>query len=223
MATALLVTRNGWIVLSIVLGLFVTGCIVGLAMEQARRRSAKTGDTVALSLRQVVSGDGAFWAGQLSHLGVVLIAVGIAFAANLGAHTTVQLSPGESMAFEGHTVTYESPFQQASPSKTVVGARLTVTDGDSLTGVVEPSINLFGNEQSAVGTPDVLHGLRGDLYVTLEDFPDDSGAVEISLDTSPMIWVLWVGGLVVATGGFLAFVARRRERRIAEELATVDV
>ncbi|HJS72374.1 MAG TPA: cytochrome c-type biogenesis CcmF C-terminal domain-containing protein [Acidimicrobiia bacterium] len=223
LATALLVTRNGWIVLSIVLGLFVTGTIVGLAFEQARNRSARTGGTVPTSLRQVVSGDGTFWAGQLSHIGVVLVAVGMAFAANLGAHTTVQMSPGESTLFEGHAITYESPFQQSSPAKTVVGARFTVTDGDSLTGVVEPSINLFGSEQSAVGTPDVLHGPAGDLYVTLEDFPDDTGAVDVSLDTSPMIWVLWLGGLVVATGGLLAFMARRRERRTAEERATVDV
>ena len=223
LATALLVTRNGWIVLSIVLGLFVTGTIVGLAFEQARNRSARTGGTVPTSLRQVVSGDGTFWAGQLSHIGVVLVAVGMAFAANLGAHTTVRMSPGESTLFEGHTITYESPFQQTSPAKTVVGARFTVTDGDFLTGVVEPSINLFGSEQSAVGTPDVLHGPAGDLYVTLEDFPDDTGAVDVSLDTSPMIWVLWLGGLVVATGGLLAFMARRRERRTAEERATVDV
>jgi cytochrome c-type biogenesis protein CcmF len=223
LATALFVTRNGWIVLSIVLGLFVSGTIIGLALEQTRRRSAKTGATVSSSLRQVFSGDGAFWAGQLSHIGVVLVAVGISFATNLGAHATVEMSPGDSTTFEGHTITYESPFQQTSPSKTVVGARFTVTDGDSLTGMVEPSINLFGSEQSAVGTPDVLHGPGGDLYVTLEDFPDDTGAVEVSLDTSPMIWVLWLGGLIVATGGFLAVLARRRERRTAKDRATVDV
>jgi cytochrome c-type biogenesis protein CcmF len=217
-----LVTRIGWVVLSVTLALFVIGTIVGLLFEQARRRSVKTHDPLSVSLRQVLSGDAAFWSGQMSHCGVALIAIGIAFAANLGTHLDVGLSPGESTVFQGHTITYESPFQQTSPARTVVGARLTVTRGDRLVAVMEPSFNLFGSEQSAVGTPDVLHTLRGDIYITLDDFPDDTMAIQITLDTSPMIWVLWLGGLVTVAGGLTAVRARRRERRLADDRPTVD-
>jgi cytochrome c-type biogenesis protein CcmF len=221
--TALLVTRIGWVVLSVTLALFVIGTMTGLLFEQARRRSVKTGDALSASLRQVVTGDGAFWSGQLSHCGVALIAIGMAFAANLGTHLEVGMSPGESTVFQGHTITYESPFQQSSTAVTVIGARLTVTDGTRLVAVMEPSFNLFGDQQSAVGTPDVLHTARGDIYVTLRDFPDETMAIRITLDTSPMIWILWLGGLVTVTGGLLAVRARRRERRVAVDRPTVDV
>lgn len=220
---ALAVSRNGWVVLSITLGVFVLATLFGLLVEQVGRRTAKTGETVADATRKVLTGDGAFWGGQLSHAGVVLIAIGIAFAANLGTHAQVEMRPGESTTFEGYTITYESPFQQTPPGKTVVGARLTVTRGDRTVGIVEPSWNFFG-AQSGVGTPDVLHRPGGDLYFTLDDLPEDAGdAVSISLDTSPMIWVLWLGGLVTVLGGFLAMRARRTERRMAEERPTVDV
>jgi cytochrome c-type biogenesis protein CcmF len=92
LVTALVATRNGWTVLAITLGMFVIGTMTGLAVEQGRRRSAKTGASLVSSLNTLLTGDGAFWAGQLSHAGVVLVAIGIAFAANLGAHTEIELS-----------------------------------------------------------------------------------------------------------------------------------
>lgn len=220
--SAFWVTRNGWVVLSITLGVFVIGTIVGLALEQAERRARKTSESLSESVKKVLTGDGAFWAGQLSHVGVVLVAIGIAFAANMGTHAEVEMVPGDTTTFEGYTITYESPFQQTSPSRTVVGSRLTVTRGTEFVGMMEPSWNFFG-EQSGVGTPDVLHRPGGDLYLTLRDLPDDRGAVTITFDTSPMIWILWLGGLLAAAGGFIAMRARRRERRAVDDRPTVDV
>jgi cytochrome c-type biogenesis protein CcmF len=220
--TALVVTRNGWVVLSVTLGVFVVGTIVGLALEQASRRSQKRSEPFKAALRRVLASDGAFWAGQLSHIGVVLVAIGIAFAANLGTHAQEEMVPGDTTTFDGYTIAYESPFQQTSISRTVVGARMTVTRDNTLVGIMEPSWNFFG-EQSGVGTPDVLHHPGGDLYLTLGDLPDDQGAVTVSFDTSPLIWLLWLGGLVTAAGGLLAMRARRRERRAVGERPTVDV
>jgi len=220
--TALAVTRNGWVVLSITLGVFVVSTLVALVFEQVRRRIAKTGETLPDAVRRVVTGDGAFWGGQLSHAGVVLIAIGISFAANVGAHDQAQMAPGDSKTFEGYTITYESPFQRTPPGRTIVGARLTVTRGGQFVGTVEPSWNFFG-EQSGVGTPDVLHSPGGDLYLTLEDLPGSSGEVSVLFDTSPMIWILWFGGLVTVAGGLLAMRARRRERVTTDDRPTVDV
>ena len=220
--TALVVTRNGWVVLAITLGVFVIGNIVGLALEQASRRAKKTTETLRVSIKKVVLGDGAFWAGQLSHIGVVLVAIGIAFAANLGSHTETQMSPGDVTTFDGYTITYESPFRRSSPGKTEIGARVTVTSGTTFVGTLEPSWNFFGAGESGIGTPDVLHHPGGDLYLTLRDLPDANRDVTIAFDTSPMIWILWLGGVVTVAGGFLAMSARRRERQAADSRPTVD-
>ena len=220
--TALVVTRNGWVVLAVTLGMFVIGTMSGLLVEQVTTRTAKTSETFPKALKTVVTGDGAFWAGQLSHAGVVLVAIGIAFAANLGNHTEVDLAPGQSAQFQGYTLTFESPFRQVHPSKTVVGARMTVTRDATFIGVVEPSANFFGSDETGVSTPDVLHGPGGDLYITLLGIPD-GGSATFQFDTSPMIWVLWLGGLTTAAGGFLAMAARRRERSVSPEPRTADV
>ena len=220
---AIAITRNGWVVLAVTLGVFVLGSLAGLLLEQAARRSDKTGQPLRASMRTVVTGDGAFWAGQLSHSGVVLVAIGIAFAANMGTHLETRLAPGESVEFQGYTVTYESPFRRDDESKVTVGARLSVTDADELVGLVEPAANFFGADPTGISTPDVLHRPDGDLYITLLGLPGDDRSATIAFDTSPMIWVLWLGGLVTVAGGILAMVARRRERVPTAEPATADV
>jgi cytochrome c biogenesis factor len=58
--------------------------------------------------------------------------------------------------------------------------------------------------------------------VTLLGLPS-TGAATFTIDTSPMIWVLWFGGLTTVAGGFLALRARRLERVVAEDRRTVDV
>ncbi len=219
--TAFLVSRNGWVILSITLGFFVIAAMVGVLFDQTRRRVENAGENTTTAVKKVISGDSAFWAGMLSHAGVVLVAIGIAFAANLGAHLEVDLSPGDSVTFESYTITFESPFSRDTPGKTEVGGRLTVTRDGRLVGIVEPSVNFFGGDSSGVSTPDVLHGPSGDIYVTLRALPNPDAT--FTLDTSPMIWILWLGGLVTAAGGVAAVVARRRERAASEERPTVDV
>ena len=217
---AALVTRVGWVVLATVLGTFVIGAAVGLLVEQGRRRSAKDGSPLLRSMMKVLSGDRAFWAGQLSHIGVVLIALGIAFAANLAVHAVVELEPGESTEFDGYVLTYEGPFQYEEPQRTVRGARITVMSDGKFLGEMEPTANFYGSD-SGIVTPAVMSRPSGDLYLTIRNL--DAESVTLSLDTSPLIWLLWVGGFVAAGGGFWAWSARRRDVAKVQELLSTDV
>ena len=219
--TAFAVSRVGWVVLAVTLGTFVTGAIVGLLLEQTERRMSKLEVSRWEATKSVAGGDAPFWAGQLSHIGVVLIAIGIAFASNLGAHAEVEMTPGESVEFAGFTITYESPFQEQTPNKTTRGARLSVTKGDRLVATMTPAANFFGANSAGVSTPDALHRPGGDLYATLLDI--DSESATLAFDTSPLIGLLWVGGFTAAAGGFASMAVRRRERKAGQERHKADV
>jgi cytochrome c-type biogenesis protein CcmF len=221
LVTAFIVTRTGWVVLAISLGTFVIATIVGLLLELARRRTEKLNVTLRQAFVSVISGDTPFWAGQLSHVGVVLIAIGIAFSGNLGTHAEYEMEPGDIISFAGYTITYESPFRQQHPNKLTQGARLSVVEGDRLIGGLEPAANFFGGDTTGISTPDVLSRPGGDLYATLLDL--DSVKATITLDTSPVIWLIWLGGLIAAGGGFWAMSARRSERKSDLERQSADV
>ena len=221
LAVALFVSRIGWVVLAVVLATFVTGTIIGLLFEQAGRRAARREMSLVGGLREVIGGDTAFWAGQVSHIGVVLVAAGIAFAANLALHETVVLEPGESVEFAGYELVYEGPFQFEEPQRIVRGARVTVLRDNQFVAVMEPTNNFYGSQASGIITPDVLTRPGGDLYLTLRDL--DNISATLSLDTSPLIWLLWFGGLVAAGGGFWAMAARASERNLVTESTLADV
>jgi cytochrome c-type biogenesis protein CcmF len=199
----------------------VASGIVGLLVEQIGRRHAKTGESLWHSTKKIVGGDQRFWAGQLSHIGLVLVAIGIAFAANLGVHSTAELRPGDSVQFAGYDLTYDSPFRRQDPNRVVQGARIRVTRDGELESVLEPRANFYGADTSGVSTPAVLSTAKGDLYLTLRDL--DNEHVELALDTSPLIWMLWFGGLTTAAGGFWAMKARGAERKSRTERQSADV
>ena len=219
--TAALVTRVGWVVLAVVLGTFVASAIVGLLIEMTVTRTRRTGRPFLTEMKTVIGGDQTFWAGQLSHIGVVLVAIGIAFASNLALHSRVDLEPGESADFAGYVITYDAPFRRVEPNRVVEGARLTVIRDDRVVGVLEPRVNLYGADSFAVFTPAVMSKPSGDLYVTLSGL--DSTQVRLSLDTSPLVWTLWLGGLTTAAGGVWSLAVRRRERAAVPEPQDADV
>jgi cytochrome c-type biogenesis protein CcmF len=219
--TTLAVTRVGWVVLAVILGVFVISAIAGVLLELVTKRSQSRAEGTWESVKNVVDGDQTFWAGQLSHVGVVLIAVGIAFAANLGAHREAEIEPGETVEFSGYTISYRSPFLREAPGVTTRGARLEVTGPGGATAVMEPAANYFGADTTGVSTPAVMSKPGGDLYITLLELTPESAT--LTFDTSPLIWLLWLGGLTTAAGGWWAVAARRRERVSPTLRQTADV
>ncbi len=219
--TALWVSSVGWVVLAVILAIYVVAGILSLLSEQARARATKTGAGFWREAGSIVKRNQRFWAGQLSHIGVVLVVVGIAFAANLGKHGEATLQPGESTLFAGYTLVYEAPFQVREPNRLVQGARVSVFDDDELISTLEPRANFYGADSNGVVTPAVMSTLSGDLYLTLRDL--DDVAVDLVLDTSPMIWLLWLGGLVTAAGGGWSVLARSTRASSPAQRQDADV
>lgn len=220
--TALFLTTVGWVILAVVLGTFVVGCIIGLLLELSGNRVGATGERRGEAIRKVIKGDQAFWAGQVSHIGVVLMALGIAFAANLGTHMERSMEPGEAITFAGYEVTYRAAFQRSEANRTVIGSRLEIARDSRSIATLEPTINIYDQWSTAIPTPDVLHRPTGDLYITLLELDLEQRAT-LTFDTSPMIVLLWIGGFLTAGGGFWTLAARRRERASVPQRQTADV
>jgi cytochrome c biogenesis factor len=86
---------------------------------------------------------------------------------------------------------------------------------------MEPAANYFGADTVGVSTPAVLSRPSGDLYITLLGLTPE--VAKLTFDTSPMIWLLWLGALTTASGGLLAMGVRRKERASVAERQTADV
>ena len=202
--------RDAWPILTFTLSGFVAAVIGRHLFDQARRLRAKNDVTFPQALGMVVRRDPGYWGGQLSHIGVLILAVGIAGSGGLKMTDTVTLTAGNSVDFAGYTLEYQSPFSVTEPNRDVIGARVLVASNGRTIGQVEPRINIFDGYSQAIPTPGVLSRIQGDLYVSAVDISADGLVADVWW--FPLQWMVWFGGLVVAMGGVWSSIMRRLEQ-----------
>ncbi|HEX4978678.1 MAG TPA: heme lyase CcmF/NrfE family subunit [Acidimicrobiales bacterium] len=202
-ATAALVTAvaAGARGLAPLLAFFLAGFAAGAAFRQLFLAARRQG------LRGVV---GRANGGMIVHLGVILVAVGIASANAYGERGEARLRPGDSATVAGHRITYEGRDVVRYDNRRAVEAKVRIDGGQ----VYRPALSTFPNFGQAIGTPSVRTGVFEDVYLTLIDAPRDAAdAAVIGVARQPMVVWLWVGGVTMALGTVLAAVPGRRRRR----------
>ncbi len=218
-AAVLVGVRSVPTVLIVVLAAFVIGVIVRLYAVRVRAAS-RTRSLPAASLA-VLRSDTGFWGGQVAHVGVALLCVGLATTTALAVRTNVTLSPGESAVVDGYCVRYEAPFTRQEANRFVEGAEVTLLRADCASVVAEmrPRLNRYPNASMPVATPHVRTGLVDDVYLALAGGNADRLVLDVLV--FPLMWLVWVGGLVVVAGGAWSLAGRAARRRAeAAEVAT---
>jgi cytochrome c-type biogenesis protein CcmF len=213
-ATVVTTSRIGYVVLAVVLAVFVMAAIASLLIERARRSARARGGRFWPEVRRVLRAEPAFWSGQLSHTGVALVALGLALTSNLALNAEAALAPGDTIRFAGYELTYRSPFLYSEPHRRVEGATFDVRRDGRLVTELAPRANFFGGDEAGITTPAIHSSLAGDLYLTLIDI--SPAGIVIRLNTSPGIWLIWLGGIVTGAGGISSLLNRRRSEALVE-------
>jgi cytochrome c-type biogenesis protein CcmF len=149
--------------------------------------------------------------GYLVHVGVLILAVGVAASSVYRAETEITLREGSTKVFEGYSLTYTRTWKADEPHRWSRVAEFAVEkDGVSL-GTVEPKLNHYKKMNQAIGTPAVLSGLDEDLYLSLVAVDVDAKMASLSVVVEPLVAWIWLGGGVMLIGTiFAAWPARRR-------------
>jgi cytochrome c-type biogenesis protein CcmF len=147
--------------------------------------------------------------GMVVHLGVVLVAIALTASQSYSTERDVTLREGDVAVVAGHSVELVGTSIEDTERAEVAKAQVLV-DGEQ---VYEPAISQFPNAGQAIGTPSVRTGFTEDVYLSLGPGTDiEDGVVALRVIVQPMILWLWVGGLMIFVGTFLAaFPGRRRD------------
>lgn len=151
--------------------------------------------------------------GMVVHLGVIMIAVGLAASSSYTQSATLQLQVGVEQRWNGHT------FELVRVTETV-DARASVVAAEVLLDrrqVYEPAITKYLKLGEDIGTPSVRTGVTKDVYLTIapgavRPAPGDT-QVTLQVFVKPMIVWLWIGGGFMAVGTLLAAFPGSRRRR----------
>lgn len=148
----------------------------------------------------------------LAHLGILIVAGGIA-ASHFGQQERdVTLAPGTAATVAGYTLTYEGSAARQFADHTDVAASMKLGSQ-----TLEPSRAIYaGLGGQALTHVAITTTPLADVYVVLTGVGDD-GSASFRIFINPLVSWIWVGGLVLILGVVLGNVG---ERSPATEMAS---
>ncbi|MFL6843424.1 MAG: heme lyase CcmF/NrfE family subunit [Allosphingosinicella sp.] len=155
------------------------------------------------------------WGMVVSHLGIAVALAGMASESAFTKERLVAARVGETVAVGPYSLRFDSVEPIAGPNWTAIEAKLTVRRGNGEPFTLLPQARAFSAPPTETSEAAIATKLDGQLYTVIGK-PDGSGRWQLRLWWKPFVTLIWLGGAMVAFGGFLALVGRvRRERRTA--------
>jgi len=207
----LLGARNRWILLTALVTGFAVAVIVRHLWASARAAADGQARQIPAAALRVMRNDTHYWGGQIAHVGVAVLALGIALSGNLGVEDELRFEPDQTSEFAGMELTYIESFVRQESNREVLGARIEIRRDGALISTLEPRLNRYFQTGQTVGTPSVNIRLGGDLYLSLVAISESSAS--LSVFWFPYIWLIWVGGGICVAGGAWAWLVKKPTRR----------
>ncbi|MBI4300773.1 MAG: heme lyase CcmF/NrfE family subunit [Chloroflexi bacterium] len=209
--------RQKYALIIFTLCIFVATTILIEVYRGVRSRHRSTGENYLVALPALVWRNKPRYGGYIIHLGIILMAVGVAGSTFYDTEVSGVLSKGDSISIKNYVLTYNGLTSYPTAKRDVVSASLTVKDnkGKYIT-TLNPAKTFHENHQETPTTSvDIKTGPIEELYTILNGWETDETA-SFKIIVNPLVQWLWIGGGVMVFGSFIAFLPDARERRRAE-------
>jgi len=200
------------------LAAFVAAILLDEVRRGAAARARGRDEDPATATWRLATRNRRRYGGYTVHLGVLVMAVGVAVSSGLAIDRTVTLAPGESAEIGAYRITHERlVVEPLAEDARVIETRAEVTYAGPQSGSLRTALRDYPNSPTSIATPAVRTSLGEDLYVTLLASDPASQAVTLHLFVNPLVVWIWIGGAVVGIGAVFAVWPERRARRVTAE------
>ncbi|MBI2340798.1 MAG: cytochrome c biogenesis protein CcsA [Deltaproteobacteria bacterium] len=151
------------------------------------------------------------YGGFVSHLGALMVVIGVAFSAIYETDREITLKKGESAAVGNYELVFEEVVSRDTPQRYEVRARVDVTHNGKIKRVMTPQMNYYPNSREPVATPAIRSNLLRDIYLTLIQVEENGSRASLRVIIAPGVSWIWIGGFVVMLGGLLALSFGRKK------------
>lgn len=207
-------TRNPYALAAFTFAGWAAAANLGEFWRGTRARMRAHGERADTALIRLVRSNGRRYGGYIAHLGILLMAVGIAASSAFRSETERTLRPGETMEVEGYTLRFDGVSAREEPRRFVVWADMALLDDAGReVDALEPRLNFYRMSDQPITTPAVRERPHEDLYLVLMAFERDGSSVTIQALVEPLVVWIWIGGTVVALGALLSLLSGRGRAR----------
>lgn len=159
-------------------------------------------------LKSMFSLSRSYWGMQIAHAGIAMCALGIVLSSQYTIERDLRMAPGEQVEVNGYQFLFEGTRHQQGPNYTADFGVVRVKEGGREIAVLHPEKRIYTVQRMPMTEAGIDAGFFRDLYVALGE-PLENGAWAVRLHVKPYVRWIWLGGLLMAFGGFLAVLDRR--------------
>jgi cytochrome c-type biogenesis protein CcmF len=200
----------GLVALGYALPGFAAACVLVEIARATRGRARATGERLPLALGRLLRHNHRRYGGLIVHLGVVLVAIGVATESVGRYEHEATLRRGETLDLGPYQLRFLTLEATEEPTHLLVSADLEVREGDRIRGTIRPGQRLYPGSSSPFASVAVRYGPLRDLYVILGSFDREGQWAIVKAQVHPLIAWIWMGGVVVVLGGVLALLPAGR-------------
>ena len=183
---------------------FVMAAVFDEFWRTSRGRSRVTGEMLPLAFGRLLRTHHRRYGGLIVHVGVVLLAIGVATSTVGKVEREATLQRDEALELGPYRVRFVGLSATEQPTHLLVSAEVEVLDNGRWAATLRPGQRIYPMSQSPFASVDVRYGLTRDLYVILGSFDRQGQWATLKVQLHPMILWVWLGGLVVVLGGLVA-------------------
>ncbi len=211
---------------AVFVGTFVVGTILFEWGRGVRGRARGGAENPVNAFFNLIGANRPRYGGYIVHIGVVLIALGVAWSSLYAVSTEATVKPGESIELGGYRVTFDRLSAYQTARRQGVTAFLSVARGDAGVGQLtslkfyDPRVQVQDEAERQWVTEVAIRSTPvEDLYVILIGWDTDQSAA-FKVLVNPLVMWIWIGGAVLMLGGLVAFWPERRRGKATVGKAT---
>jgi cytochrome c-type biogenesis protein CcmF len=202
--------RSPYGVLAFAFGGFAAALNIGEFVAGVRARRAAHGEAPLTALARLVAANRRRYGGYVAHLGIFVVALGVAASSTFRTEREATLKPGETLTLGRVNARLKDVWGREEPQRDVIGATVELVRDGVVHATLTPRMNIYPMSQQPVPTPDVRSTPLGDTYINLMSFAQDGTTATIKVINEPLVPWIWLGGGVICLGAVLAGWPARR-------------
>jgi cytochrome c-type biogenesis protein CcmF len=153
------------------------------------------------------------WGMVFAHFGIAVSLAGMAADSAFTVEKLVAARPGQVIEVADFSVRFNGVHPVVGPNWTAVEAELEARRGSGEPFLLHPQARLFSSPVQDTSESSIQTLWNGQLYAAIGQ-PDTAGRWQFRIWWKPFVTLIWLGGILIAFGGFLSLIGRvRRERR----------
>lgn len=155
------------------------------------------------------------WGMVIAHLGVGVAVIGMASNAAFTKEALVAAVPGDMIQLGGFDIRFNGVQPIAGPNWTAIEGDFVATRGGREISL-KPQARTFTSPLTDTTEAAINTVWNGQLYTVIGN-ADGEGRWQVHIWWKPFVTLIWIGGLMVALGGFVSMGGRLwRERKYAQ-------